>query len=131
MARFMNNKMTETQLMDNGLPHNLHNPYQGKYKRVLCVCTGGILRSATAAWWLGRGDYNTRACGLRSDVSLVPISRRLLEWPDKIICFEAWHLNTLRALTDKPIYCLGIEDGYEYRDKVLIRLMLRETGFYQ
>lgn len=117
--------MTELQLMDNGLPCNLHNQYQGKYPRVLCVCTGGILRSATAAEVLSRAPYNcnTRACGMRCELSLVPISRRLLEWADEIVCFETWHLEALRALTNKPIYCLGIDDGYAFRDSGLINLI--------
>jgi predicted protein tyrosine phosphatase len=120
----MNTKMTQTQLMENGLPGNLHNAYQGKYKRVLCVCTGGILRSATAAEVLSHSyNCNTRACGIRGDLSLVPISRRLVEWADEIVCFEPWHCEALRTMTDKPIYCLGIDDGYAFRDADLIELI--------
>ncbi len=118
-------RMTQTELMLNGLPQNLHNPYQGPQPRVLCVCTGGILRSATAAQLLTGGVYNcnTRACGIRADLSLVPISPRLIEWADEIACFETWHLEFLRSMTDKPIYCLGIDDGYARNDPDLIDLI--------
>jgi predicted protein tyrosine phosphatase len=117
--------MTKMQLMDNGLPLNLHNEWQGKFKRVLCVCTGGILRSATTAEILSREPYhcNTRACGLREDLSLVPISDRLIEWADEIVCFEQWHMEVLRTMTDKPIYCLNIDDAYPFRGATLVRLI--------
>lgn len=118
-------RMTETQLMENGLPYNLHNQWQGPQPRVLCVCTGGILRSATAAQLLANKPYNcnTRACGIREELSLIPISERLIEWADEIICFETWHLDWLRAITDKPIYCLGIDDRYARNDPDLIDLI--------
>lgn len=35
------------------------NGYQGSYKRVLTVCSGGVLRAPTAAWVLGQEPYNT------------------------------------------------------------------------
>ncbi len=42
------------------------NPYQGKYKRVLCVCSAGVLRSATTAVVLSKEpfNFNTRSAGL-------------------------------------------------------------------
>ena len=43
---------------------NSRNIYQGKDKRVLCVCSAGLLRSPTAANVLHKEfGYNTRACG--------------------------------------------------------------------
>lgn len=126
--------MTETELLANGLPRNLHNEFQGRFKRVLCVCTGGILRSATAAEILSREPYfcNTRACGLREDLALVPVSERLIEWADEIVCFEDWHKMILESLTDKPIYCLDINDAFQFRNPTLVRLIkdqLEKTGF--
>ena len=45
---------------------NSSNRYQGEYKRVLCVCSAGLLRSPTAALVLSQEPYNfnTRAAGL-------------------------------------------------------------------
>jgi predicted protein tyrosine phosphatase len=121
----MKTKMTEMELAANGLPTNLHNPWQGAYKRVLCVCTGGILRSATAAEILSGEpyNYNTRCAGITDLWSLIPVSQRLLEWADEIVCFESWHLLQLQSMTDKPIHCLGIEDAYAFRDPTLVRLI--------
>lgn len=44
---------------------NASNKFQGSYKRVLCVCSAGLLRSPTAALVLSKDPYNfnTRACG--------------------------------------------------------------------
>lgn len=59
----MNQKMPETER-----GQIAQNPYQGQYKRVLCVCSGGILRSPTAAWVFSNEPYsfNTRAAGTES-----------------------------------------------------------------
>ena len=118
-------KKTIMELAKSGLPVNLHNKAQGSYKRVLCVCTGGILRSATAAEILSREPYNmnTRCAGITSEWSLIPVSERLLEWADEIVCFEQWHEAKLRQITDKPIHNLDIYDGYTFRNPMLVRLI--------
>jgi len=55
--------------------HNSSNPYQGKFKRVLCVCSAGLLRSPTTAFVLSQEpyNYNTRAAGIVDDYALVPV----------------------------------------------------------
>jgi predicted protein tyrosine phosphatase len=68
--------------------HNVTNPYQGKDKRVLCLCSAGILRSPSCAVVLNsKYGYNTRAAGV-TDYALIPVSTALLEWADEIICVE-------------------------------------------
>ena len=44
---------------------NSKNPYQGDFKKVLCVCSAGLLRSPTAAWVLSNApfNFNTREIG--------------------------------------------------------------------
>ena len=37
---------------------NTQNKYQGKYKKVLCVCSAGLLRSPTAALVLSQEPFN-------------------------------------------------------------------------
>lgn len=54
----------------------VHNPYQGKDKKVLFVCSAGILRSATAARIYGR-KYNTRCAGTGLDYALIPPHRAI------------------------------------------------------
>ena len=60
---------------------NCKNPYQGRDKRVLCVCSAGLLRSPTIAKVLVMNGYNTRSCGCR-DYALIQIDNVLIEWAD-------------------------------------------------
>jgi len=59
------------------------NPWQGKDKKVLFVCSMGILRSATAARLYGH-KYNTRCAGTWDD-ALIPLTPVLMEWADEIV----------------------------------------------
>lgn len=61
----------------------VHNPYQGSDKRILFVCSMGLLRSPTAAR-LYSSKYNTRSCGVWPD-ALIPITPVLLEWAAEIV----------------------------------------------
>ncbi len=100
------------------------NPYQGKYKKVLCVCSAGILRSATAAVVLSKEPYNfnTRNSGLEP-YALIPITDVLLEWADEIVCMDSNQKSRIEELTKKPIKCLNIKDSYEYRNIELEKLI--------
>jgi predicted protein tyrosine phosphatase len=67
--------------------YNVHNPHQNfdKYKRVLCVCSAGLLRSPTMARVLQEEyGYNTRAAGVDFDFALVPMDWALVEWAQEI-----------------------------------------------
>lgn len=103
---------------------NATNHFQGKYKRVLCVCSAGLLRSPTTALVLSQPPYNfnTRAAGLTKEFALVPVDRVLLHWADEIVCMNPEQAEELRSLLeeDKPIVVLNIEDSYRYRDPELI-----------
>ena len=109
---------------------NCTNRYQGKYKRVLCVCSAGLLRSPTAAFVLSQEPYNfnTRAAGLTPEFALVPVDRVLLEWADEIVVMSAQQAEQIRAMLEdeKQIVVLGIPDNFRYRDPELIRL-IRES----
>ncbi len=107
---------------------NASNPYQGKYKRVLCVCSAGILRSPTAALVLSKEpfNYNTRAAGLSEEYALIQVDDVLLEWADEIVCMDEKQEAELRERTHKPIYNLGINDNFEYRDKGLMEIIFRK-----
>ena len=60
---------------------NTHNHYQGDAKRVLCVCSAGLLRSPTAAFVLSQEPFgfNTRAAGIAEDFALIVVDDVLLE----------------------------------------------------
>jgi len=104
---------------------NAGNPYQGKYKRILCVCSAGLLRSPTAAWVLSNEpyNYNTRAAGLDIGHALIPVDDVLLEWADEIVCMDEYQQKVLQYKTKKPVYNLGISDNFEYRDKGLCKMI--------
>lgn len=106
------------------------NQYQGHYKKVLTVCSAGILRSATAAHILAAEPYNfnTRNVGTAS-YALIPLSEDLLMWADEIVCMEKEHtVAVLKKMVEwmipeKPVHTLNIEDIYEYRHPTLIQLI--------
>ena len=103
---------------------NATNPYQGTHKRVLCVCSAGLLRSPTAAWVLSQEPYNfnTRAAGITKEFALVPVDRVLLHWADEIVTMSADQAEQIRVQleTPKPIVVLGIPDNYGYREPELV-----------
>lgn len=101
------------------------NPFQGKDKKVLFVCSMGILRSATAARIYGR-KYNTRAAGTYPD-ALVPISPLLVQWADEVVFVSQY--NYKDAIRDKeivaelegvPIKILDIPDKFNHMDPELV-----------
>lgn len=105
---------------------NCHNRYQGTFKRVLCVCSAGLLRSPTTAYVLAAEfDCNTRAAGLSQEYALIPVDRVLIEWADEIVCMEADHAQQLKRWNVPPtkIIVLNIPDEFEYRDPELVRLI--------
>lgn len=103
---------------------NSTNPYQGKYKKVLCVCSAGILRSPTAALVLAQEPYNfnTRAAGLTAEFALVPVDEVLLHWCDELVCMDHRQELQLKKMLKEPksIVVLNIPDNFEYRDPDLI-----------
>lgn len=104
------------------------NPYQGEAKRVLCVCSAGLLRSPTCAEVLSREpfNFNTRAAGLVTSFALIPVDDVLIEWAQEIVCMEPAHAEVLSKRTDKPIVCLSVADSYTFRDPELQK-RIRET----
>ena len=112
------------------------NPDQGQFKRVLCVCSGGILRSATAAVVFAAEPYNfnTRACGTKP-YALIQVDHHLIGWADEILCMESFHEDYLRKTWQRSnhypkdeiplIRVLDIPDTYDYRDPALIARIKR------
>lgn len=105
---------------------NINNPFQGKTKKVLCVCSAGLLRSPTAAVVLSQPPYgfNTRAVGCVREYALIPIDAVLVEWADEIVCMQREHVDRLPPVSeDTVIICLDIKDEYQYRDEGLMKLI--------
>lgn len=105
---------------------NSKNPYQGKYKKVLCVCSAGLLRSPTAAVVLSQEpfNYNTRAAGVNGEYALFPLDEVHLNWADEVVCMEKWQGEAIRKLGyDGTLFVLGVPDRYEYRSPELMALI--------
>lgn len=99
------------------------NPYQGKDKKILFVCSAGILRSATAAR-IYASKYNTRACG-SEDYALIPLSADLIAWADQIVFVNKYNfqgaIHKFPGITEKSFKVLDIPDEYEHMHPELIK----------
>ena len=114
--------------MLNNRMHNLSNPHQGKAKKVLCVCSAGLLRSPTAANVLHEAfGYNTRAAGVNKEYALIPVEEGLLVWADEVVCMEQEHADYINMTFGyEECTVLGIIDMYAYMDEYLQRQILDE-----
>ena len=107
---------------------NIHNSAQGKTKRVLCVCSAGILRSPTLAGHLyEKYKYNTRACGTSKEYALIPITEALITWADLILFVNKENYlqldrEELDLISERgtDVKCLNIEDDYMWNSPELI-----------
>jgi predicted protein tyrosine phosphatase len=110
---------------------NCKNPYQGKHKKVLCVCSAGLLRSPTVAVVLSQEpyNYNTRAVGIDEGHALIPLDDVHLEWADEIVCMDDYQEYMLRERqANKPIVNLKIGDNFGYRDPKLVKMIRSAYG---
>ena len=117
---------------------NAFNPYQGKERKVLCLCSAGLLRSPTAANVLHQQyGYNTRAAGVAEEYALIPVDEVLLEWADEIVCVEPSVRDRLLnwmggdGLPDnerwtKKITVLNIPDNFSWNDSKLRKLIIEQ-----
>ena len=99
------------------------NPYQGTHKKILFVCSAGILRSATAARIYAH-KHNTRCAGT-GDYALIPLTERLCDWADQIVFVNTENFHNAQLLFDfAPFYdksvVLNIPDKYEHMHDELI-----------
>lgn len=104
----------------------IDNPYQGNHKKVLFVCSAGILRSATAARMYA-DKYNTRCAGTGLDYALVPLSERLMDWADEIVFVHQWNYDNANFEFDLLPYwdyikVLDVPDQHEHMAPELIKL---------
>ena len=108
--------------------YNIHNEAQGTTKKVLTVCSAGLLRSATLQNFLIREyGYNVRNCGTNESYALIPISEALVKWADEIVFVNNENyqnvildLNELNVLS--KCYVLDIPDMYEFNDPELVKI---------
>ena len=101
------------------------NPYQGSDKKVLFVCSAGILRSATAARIYAH-KYNTRCAG-SAHYALIPVTEDLLLWTDEVVFVNVHNYRQVADNFDLEAFpckrkLLHIEDDYPHMDPRLIQL---------
>lgn len=105
---------------------NCHNSYQGEEKRVLCVCSAGLLRSPTMARVLAeKYNYNTRAAGITEEYALISVDDVLVEWADEFVVAENWMGEELIAKYPKvtSFISLNLPDIYGRMDLKLVSLI--------
>lgn len=107
---------------------NTRNEFQGPAKKVLCVCSAGLLRSPTMAHVLAnRMGYNTRACGTSQEYALIPVTEALLFWADEIHVVKEQHRVVLSYLAEanleRDVVVYDLPDDFERNDPELIRLI--------
>ena len=115
-------KSTRNQL------YNAHNASQGTTKKVLTVCSAGLLRSATLAHFLTKEyGYNTRNCGTVESYALIPISEVLCHWADEIVFVNQENYEMVRHELEEmqmmhKVKILNIPDIYNFNDPKLIEI---------
>lgn len=112
---------------------NIRNPNQGKAKKVLCVCSAGLLRSPTLAWVLSNPpyNYNTRAAGADKDHALIPVDDVLLNWADEVVFVEEYIKELTVAfhkIDGMNIRVLKIQDVYQFKDLKLVEIIREQYG---
>lgn len=118
---------------------NLANKYQGQFRRVLCVCSAGMLRSPTVAWVLSNPPYNfnTRAVGLNKEFALTPIDEAMVFWADDVIvCDDQMERDVKNIINNSTwkddfeapnIVNWKIPDMYGYREKGLVEIVNKKA----
>jgi predicted protein tyrosine phosphatase len=111
----------------------MKNPNQGKAKKVLCVCSAGLLRSPTLAWILSNEpfNYNTRAVGTSNDYALIALDEVQLQWADAVV-FVDDNNHILACYDFKELidnmehYVLDIPDIYKFRHPKLVEIATQQ-----
>ncbi len=113
---------------------NVNNPYQTGAKRVLVVCSAGLLRSPTGANVLHKEfGYNTRAAGSSEDFALIPVSEALICWADEIVFVNSGNFHEckykneeLGPMIERKAVVLDIEDDFCWNDQQLKEQFLQQ-----
>ena len=113
---------------------NVGNQFQGNAKKVLAVCSAGLLRSPTLANVLHRQyGFNTRAVGSCKEFALIPISQALIWWADEIVFVNQENFDDLDEEEKEEIESVGVKvtvlnilDDFNWNDPELQALLLQE-----
>lgn len=113
--------------------YNITNYSQGNTKKVLCVCSAGLLRSATLQNFLIKEyGYNVRNCGTEESYALIPISEALVKWADEIVFVNEENYQRVKSdlenldIDEERIKVLNIPDMYNFNDPELIEIIKKQ-----
>lgn len=113
--------------------HNVNNPNQGPAKRVLCVCSAGLLRSPTLAWILSNKpfNFNTRSAGAAEGYALILVDEVLLRWADVVVFADEDHKRMVSyqykdLIDNMETHVLNIPDAYPFKDPKLVTIAKRK-----
>jgi len=119
---------------------NTQNRHQGDAKKVLAVCSAGLLRSPTIAWVLSNypWNFNTRAAGATDEYALILVDDVLLDWADEIVCADESNAKIVREKIaksewiankdNKKVHVANLPDIYSFRHPRLIELIEEWAG---
>ena len=109
--------------------HNVRNPNQGPAKRVLCVCSAGLLRSPTLAWILSNKpfNFNTRSAGAAEGYALILVDEVLLRWADVVVFADEDHKRMVSyqykdLIDNMETHVLNLPDIYAFKSPKLVTL---------
>ena len=108
----------------------INNPYQGGDKKVLFVCSMGILRSATGAR-LYAHKYNTRSAGTYPD-ALIQVSPVLMAWANEIVVVNKTNYMHLlkrfgeEEMPEDKIKVLDIPDSFPHMHDELVQAFIEQ-----
>lgn len=113
---------------------NAKNPYQGSARKVLCVCSAGLLRSPTIANVLAGSQFgfNTRAVGINTDFALIPIDEVLVHWADEIIVTDRWMVDAIFDRFpgfDGPVVNFDLPDDFDFMAPKLVELIIERATY--
>ena len=103
---------------------NVGNRFQTEAKKVVVVCSAGLLRSPTAANVLHtKFGFNTRAVGADKEFALIPLTQALIWWADEIVfvnrdafaMLDQEEKDELESVGVRAIF-LNIEDDFDWMD---------------
>jgi len=115
------------------------NSFQTSAKRLLFVCSVGMLRSPTAQMVASQNGHNARACGSDVDIALIPLSCNLINWADKIVFMNPDNFDQAKQVFDPVGYKEDIEakaivwniiDDYSWGDNVLWNILYTKMKMF-
>lgn len=123
------------EIFNDACPYD--NMSQTNAKRLLFVCSAGMLRSPTAQIVATQMGYNARACGSSVKMALIPLSVNLIKWAHHIIFMN--QDNYLEAMKyfqisefDEDIrpkaIVWGIPDHYNWGDNILYNIVYEKLS---